>query len=167
MIKLNVPLTICIMALAGCGGRFSDSGWNPLSWGGGAAPAASLEPEGGYGQTNEQRPAVPQIIGARWQPLTEGRLLVVDGFAPTKGWSSVALITVRPQPSGQVLPDADGVLRLRLVGVPPAPGSATARLPATPATDTITTAMSLSYVELAGVTAIEIASASNVVTLRR
>ncbi len=167
MNRLKVPLTIGVLVLAGCGGRFSDSGWNPLGWSGGPAPVASLEPEGGYLQATEQRPAVPQITGARWQPLNEGRLLVVDGFAPTKGWSAVELITVRPQPSGQVLPDADGVVRLRLVGVPPAPGSDAARLPASPATDTITTAMSLSYVELAGVTAIEIASASNVVTLRR
>lgn len=167
MNRLTVPLTICMMALAGCGGRFSDSGWNPLGWGGGSPPAASLEPEGGYLQATEQRPAVPQITGARWQQLNEGRLLVVDGFAPTKGWSSVELITLRPQPSGQVLPDADGVLRLRLVGVPPVPGSEAARLPANPAADTITTALSLSYVELAGVNAVEIASASNVVTLRR
>ena len=142
MTKLTVPLMICVLAVAGCGGSFSDSGWNPLRWGGSSSrPAPTLEPEGGYAQSTDERAGVPQIIAARWEPLNEGRLLVVEGFAPTKGWSSVALVTVRPQPSGRATPDSDGVLRLRLVGVPPLPGSTAARLPANPATDTITAAI--------------------------
>ena len=165
MRKLTAPLLIATLVLTGCG-RLGDSRWNPLNWGGGA-PARTLEPEGGYGQTSDERPAIPQITSARWEPLNEGRLLVVTGFAPVQGYSSVALVTARPQPGDRVSPDEDGVLRLRLVGVPPLPDSPAARLPARPGVDEITTALALSSVQLARITAVEISSAGNVVTLRR
>lgn len=163
MSKLTAPLLIATVALVGCG-RSGDSGWNPLNWA--SAPAPSLEPEGGYTQVEDERPAFPQITTARWEPLNEGRLLVVQGFAPVRGYSSVELVTVRPMPGDRISPDADGVLRLRLVGVPPAPGSASA-LPARPGVDEITAAMSLSSVQLSQIVAVEIASAANVVTLQR
>src|SRR5690606_32091893 len=75
MIKLTAPLLIATVALAGCG-RLGDSSWNPLSWG--SAPTRTLEPEGGYAQVPDARPDVPQITAARWEPLNEGRLLVVN-----------------------------------------------------------------------------------------
>ena len=162
MMKLTAPLLIAALALSGCG-RLGDSGWNPLSWG--SAPARSLEPEGGYAQVSDTRPDIPQITSARWEPLNEGLLLVVNGFAPVRGYSSVALVTARPMPGDRISPDADGVLRLRLVGVPPAPGSPA--LPARPGVDEITAAMALSSVQLSRIAAVEITSAGNVVTLRR
>lgn len=163
MIRLTAPLLIATLALAGCG-RFGDSGWNPLSWG--SAPVQTLEPEGGYAQVSDARPLIPQITAARWEPLTEGRLLVVEGFAPVQGYSSVALVTAQPQPGDRLAPDADGVLRLRLVGVPPAPSSAAA-LPARPGVDGIRTAMAISSVQLARIAAVEITSGGNVVRLGR
>ncbi|WEF25807.1 hypothetical protein [Paracoccus sp. S3-43] len=163
MSKLTAPLLIATMVLVGCG-RLGDSRWNPLSWG--SAPTRTLEPEGGYARISDTRPAIPQITAARWEPLNEGRLLVVTGFAPMRGYSSVALVTARPQPGDRLAPDADGVLRLRLVGVPPAPGSAAA-LPARPGVDDITAAMAISSVQLSRIVAVEITSGSNVVTLRR
>ena len=162
MNRLTAPLLIAAVALSGCG-RLGDSGWNPLSWG--SAPTRSLEPEGGYAQVSDTRPDIPQITSARWEPLNEGLLLVVNGFAPVRGYSSVALVTARPMPGDRISPDADGVLRLRLVGVPPAPG--TAALPARPGVDEITAAMALSSVQLSRIAAVEITSAGNVVTLRR
>lgn len=165
--KLAAPLMISILLLAGCGGRFSDSGWNPLGWGGSPAPRESLEPEGGYAAAGDLRPGIPAITGARWEATNEGRLLVVTAMTPTKGYSSVALVTARAQPEGRISPDADGVLRLRMVGVPPLPESEAARLPASPASDEITAAMSLSSVQLARIVAVEIMGAGNAVTLRR
>lgn len=168
MNKLTLPLLLAALALAGCGGRFSDSGWNPLAWGsGGNNGPKTLEPDGGFDQTTDGRPAIGQITSARWEPLGEGRLLVVTAVPPTKGYSSVALITAAPQPKGRARPDADGVLRLRLVGVPPLPDSQAARMPAHPTTDTISTALSLSFVQLSHVKAVEIAGATNVVTIGR
>lgn len=163
MSKLTAPLLIATIALVGCG-RLGDSRWNPLSWG--SAPTRTLEPEGGYAQVSDARPAIPQITAAGWEPLNEGRLLVVEGFAPVRGYSSVALVTARPQPGGRLAPDADGVLRLRVVGLPPAPGSPAA-LPARPGVDQIRTAMAISSVQLARIAAVEIASAGNVVRLGR
>lgn len=163
MTKLTATLLIATMAVSACG-RLGDSGWNPLSWG--SAPARSLEPEGGYTQVSDTRPSIPQITSARWEPLNEGLLLVVNGFAPVRGYSAVALVTARPMPGDRISPDADGVLRLRLVGVPPALGSPAA-LPARPGVDEITAAMALSSVQLSRIAAVEIASAGNVVTLRR
>ena len=163
MMKLTAPLLIATSALVGCG-RLGDSRWNPLSWG--SAPTRSLEPEGGYAQVSDTRPDIPQITAARWEPLNEGRLLVVEGFAPVRGYSSVALVTARPQPGDRLAPDADGVLRLRMVGVPPAPGSPAA-LPARPGVDEIRTAMAISSVQLSRIAAVEITSAGNVVRLGR
>ena len=163
MIKLTAPLLIATIALAGCG-RLGDSSRNPLSWG--SAPTRTLEPEGGYAQVSDARPDIPQITAARWEPLNEGRLLVVNGFAPVRGYSSVALVTARPMPGDRISPDADGVLRLRLVGVPPAPGS-TAAIPARPGVDDITAAMALSSVQLSRIVAVEVTSAGNVVRLGR
>ncbi|MDQ1898930.1 hypothetical protein RAH32_00520 [Paracoccus sp. WLY502] len=163
MMKLTAPLLIAALAMTGCG-RLGDSSWNPLSWG--EAPARTLEPEGGYAEVSDNRPHIPQITAARWEPLNEGRLLVVNGFAPVRGYSSVALVTARPMPGDRISPDADGVLRLRLVGVPPAPGSPAA-LPARPGVDEITAAMALSSVQLSRIAAVEITSAGNVVRLTR
>lgn len=160
-------MLMVILLMAGCGGRFSDSGLNPLRWFGPEAPPATLAPEAGYAQSGDLRPGIPQITGARWEPTNEGRLLVVTAMAPTKGYSSVALITARPQPAGRISPDADGVLRLRMVGVPPAPDNPAAALPARVETDQITAALPLSSVQLARIGAVEITGAGNIVTLRR
>ena len=110
---------------------------------GGQRGPQTLEPKGGYART-DQRLAVPQVLSARWEPTVEGRLLVVTAIAPTKGWWDVALVTETPQPEGRVRPDADGVLRLRLVGSPPLTDDRSARLPAQPGPDTITVAFPIS-----------------------
>jgi hypothetical protein len=169
MTRLSATLLIPALFLSGCGGRFSDSGLNPFGWfsGGGSRQAATLAPEGGYGQNADQRPGIAQILSAGWQPLNEGRLLVVTGMAPSKGYSQVALITARPQPSGRAAPDEDGILRLRLVGVPPLPDSAQATIAAAPATDTLTAGLALSNIQLARIRAVEISGAANVVRLNR
>lgn len=169
MTRLAAPLLCSTLLLAGCGGIGSDSGWNPLGWvgGGGSAPADTLSPKGGYEVVADEQPGIPQILSARFERLGEGQLLVVTGFAPTKGYHDAKLITARPQPAGRISPDADGVLRLRFVVTAPDPEAAAARIPANPQTDTITTAMAMSFVQLAGIKAVEISSASNTITLRR
>lgn len=168
MTRLTAPLLIATLALAGCGGSFSDSGWNPLGWFGSDAGPATLEPEGGYTQTNADiRPSIAAVTGARWEALNEGRLLVVTGMTPTKGYWDVALIPERPSPAGRLTPDPDGTLRLRLVGLPPAPGSPEARMIATPEADTITAAVSLSSNVLAGVEQVVISGASNVISISK
>lgn len=163
MTRLTVSLLISALLLSGCG----DSGWNPLRWGGGGNRPETLAPEGGYQTVGDSRPGIPQIISARWEPLNEGRLLVATGIAPTKGYHHAELVTLRPQPQGRISPGPDGVLRLRFVALPPPPTDEAARLPANPAVDSITVALTLSNTQLAGVTQVEIAGASNVVTLRR
>ena len=123
---MNRPLSmLCLCAvLAGCSG--GGSGLNPMRWFGGGAPKKpqSLEPKGGYQTADDSRLPVPQILSARWEPTTEGRLLVVTAIAPTKGWWNVEMVTQTPQPTGRIRPDADGILRLRLLGLPPPPASA-------------------------------------------
>ena len=78
MTRFTLPLLIGALILSGCG-RFGDSGWNPLGWrGAGASTPETLAPEGGYPTAQDARPAVPQILGAEWQPLSDGRLLVLS-----------------------------------------------------------------------------------------
>lgn len=160
---------ICVSALvlAGCGRFGSDSGLNPMGWFGGNAPPPTLEPEGGY-QTAVQDARTPlaQVTSARWEPLYEGRMLVVTGLPATKGWWDVELVTEVAMPSGRVRADQNGVLRLRLVGNPPAPDSVTAGRAPNPASDTVTAAMTLSNEALTGLTQVVITAAGNTVTLR-
>ncbi|WP_378943093.1 hypothetical protein [Paracoccus sp. R86501] len=166
MTRLTLPLLIAAALVSGCG-RFGDSGWNPLSWGGGRSAPATLAPEGGYVTVDDQLPAVPQILSAEWEPLSEGRLLVVRGMAPTKGYHSAELMSVRPQPGNRMTPDADGVLRLRFVASPPPADSPAARLPASPATDQIVVGLPLSFLQLGKIYAVEISGANQVVKLSR
>jgi hypothetical protein len=165
MKSLTLPLLIAALALGGCG-RLADSRLNPANWASGRAAPTSLEPEGGY-VAREQLPLVPQLLGAEWQPLNEGRLLVVRGFAPRKGYHSARLVTTRLQPGSRLAPDADGILRLRFVAVPPAEGDPAAALPAAPATDTITVALPFSFTQLNRLRAVEITGADRVLTLSR
>lgn len=164
MTRLTLPLLIGALILSGCG-RLGDSGWNPLAWGPGRAQPDTLTPEGGYVGTRDPRPSVPQILAAEWQPLTDGRLLVVRGFAPYKGYHSADLVRAELRPGDQLQPDADGVLRLRFVAVPPAADATL--LPADPVTDPITVALPFSTLRLSRIAAIQIEAADRVITLTR
>src|SRR5690606_24459587 len=109
MLRILTTLILCTAVLGGCN-RFS--GWfSPAS----RAPA-SLEPKDGYPTAADERRALLRAIAsARFEQISEGRLLVVVANAPTKGWWDVELVTETPQPEGRYQPDEDGVLRLRLV----------------------------------------------------
>ena len=167
MIRSLLLLSTCVM-LAGCG-RMGDSSLNPMRWfgGGGATGPTTLEPEGGYVNRVGDRLPVPQITGARWEPTVEGRVLVVTAMAPVKGWWNLALVTETPQPPGRVRPDADGVLRLRLVGAPPPADSADARRAAQPGPDTLTVSYPLSTEVLGRIDAVTVSGGNNAITLRR
>lgn len=168
MTRLTATLLVSVLVLSGCGGRFSDSGLNPFGWFGGGSSRTQpvdLVPQDSVVAAN--LPAgIPQITSARWEPLNEGRLLVATGMAPTKGYHDARLVTMRPQPGDRLTPDPDGVLRLRFAAAPPPPESQAARLPANPAVDSITVALAISSLELAGITSVEISGASNAVSLR-
>lgn len=167
MTRLTAPLLIATLLLAGCGGSYSDSGWNPLGWFGGSSGPDDLTPDDGFNESRDPRPVIAQITSARWEKTQEGRLLVVTGNVPTKGYYDAALITAQPHPGGRITPDPDGVLRLRFVALPPRSSDPIAALPANPAVDSITTALSLSHVLLAKLNSVEITSAGNTITLRR
>ena len=167
MNRSAVCLLIATLALPACGGRFSDSGWNPLGWfSGGSRSARSLTPEGGY-QPADARPGIPAITSARWEPLNEGRLLVVTGMAPSKGYWDAELVTESAAPTGRISPDPDGTLRLRFVARPPVPGSTASRMPASETADSISAAMTLSASQLSRISRVQISGAGNVVTIPR
>lgn len=157
------PIAACLI-LSACG----DSSLNPLRWfGGERAPRGpeTLAPARGYPDLSDARAPVAQVLSARWEPTVEGRLLVVTALAPTKGWWDVALATETPQPAGRVRPDADGVLRLRLVGVPPPVDSAAARMPAQPGVDTLTVAFPLSSTALRDIGSVTVTGGTNAISL--
>lgn len=156
------------LALSGCS-RFSESRLNPMGWFGSSSSAPeTLEPEGGYPtERQDSRLPVARVTAARWEPLYEGRMLVVTGLAATKGWSKVALVTEVPMPPGRIHGDDTGVLRLRLVGNPPAAGSYEASHAANPASDTLTVALTLPSEALSDINQVVITGAGNAVSLRR
>lgn len=166
--RLTVPLLLSALLLSGCGG-FSDSGWNPLGWfgGGGSKGLSTLAPEGGFAQSGDPRPDIAQVSSAKWEPALDGRILLATANAPTKGYHDAALITLRPHPGGRIEPDEDGVLRLRFVAVPPHPSDPVASLPANPAVDSLTAALSLPAIVVARISSVEISGAANTITLRR
>lgn len=157
------PIAACLI-LSACG----DSSLNPTRWfGAERAPRGpeTLAPPKGYQEKADARLPVAQVLSARWEPTVEGRLLVVTALAPTKGWWDVALVTETPQPGGRVRPDADGVLRLRLVGAPPPAGSAAARMPAQPGVDTLTVAFPLGSTALRDIGSVTVAGGANAISL--
>lgn len=157
------PMTVCLM-LAGCG----DSSLNPMRWfGGERAPRGpqTLTPEGGYDTRDDSRLPVPQVLSARWERTLEGRLLVVTAMPPTKGWWNVELVSETPRPAGRVLPDPDGVLRLRLVGAPPAEDAPAARMAAQPGPDTLTVALPISSSVLSQMDSVIVTGAANAISL--
>lgn len=163
---LTIAATLTLSACGDGGG----SGLNPFRWfgGGGSRGPETLTPEGGYATAaNDPRQLMGSITSARWEPLGEGRLLVVTGLAPTKGWWDAELVTETPMPAGRVRADADGVLRLRFVALPPPPDSPDARRAAVPEVDTITAALTITTGALQGIEQVVVQGAANVVTLRR
>lgn len=156
-----------MLVLAGCG-RMGDSSLNPMRWFGGSQQPQTLEPEGGY-PTAVQDGRVPlaHVAGAKWEPLYEGRMLIVTGLAASKGWWDVALVTEVPMPRGRIRPDENGVLRLRLVGKPPLADTFAAANPPNPASDTVTVAMTIPNAVLPNLREVVITGAANTVTLRR
>ena len=157
------------LTLSACGDSAS-SGLNPMRWfgDGGSKGPETLVPEGGYRLASaDPRLPIGSITGARWEPLGEGRLLVVTGLAPTKGWWDAALVTETPSPAGRYEADPDGVLRLRFVALPPPPDEPDARYAANPQVDTITVALALSNAALRGIQQVSVQGAANAVTLQR
>lgn len=168
MRRLTATLLIAMLSLSACGGRFSDSGLNPFGWFGDTGPSRdTLEPDEGYAAAGDRRPALAAVTGASWQPLNEGRLLVVTGMAPTKGYWDAELIAVTPAPAGRLPLDPEGTLHLRLVAWPPNPEDASARMPASPVSDEITTAITLSNTTLARLRRVTITGAGNTLTISR
>lgn len=155
-------------AVAGCGRFSGDSAWSPSGWFSPSSEPETLAPEGGYPTTatTDARALVPAATGARFEPLIEGRLLVVEGITPTKGWSDAELVTLTPQPRGRFSPDPDGVLRLRFVAAPPPPGTVQAQLPAQQPQDRISVALTLPTNALARITEVQVQTASNTISLR-
>lgn len=155
------------LALTACGDSAS-SGLNPLGWfrgGSSKAGPTTLTPEQGYA-TQDPRQPFPHLTSARWEPMMGGKLLVVTGIAPSKGWWDVAIITETSMPGQRVRPDPDGTLRLIVVGSPPLPESAEARMPADPRVDTVTVARAFTDTQLARVRSVELTGAGNSITLR-
>lgn len=167
MNRLTAPLLIATLALSACGGRFSDSGWNPLGWLGGNTQDEGLAPEGGYPDKSDPRPGVPQVTSASWRGLSEGRLLVVTAMAPSKGYYDAGLVAETPSPTGRLHADADGTLRLRFVARPPAAASPYRAMPASPQTDQITAAVTLSHIALASIRRVQITGAGNAISISK
>lgn len=166
------------LALAGCGGGGSgsagsagsaSSGLNPLGWfGGGTKEPESLDPEGGYPtERADNRMAVARITGAKWEPLYEGGMLTVTALPATKGWWAMKLVTEVPMPEGRMRADENGVLRLRLVGMPPLANTFEASAPADPRSDTATLALTFPHEALSGLREVVITGATNSVSISR
>lgn len=168
MRRITALTIAATLTLAACGDT-RGSGLNPFRWfGSGSRGPETLTPEGGYATAaRDPRQLMGSITSARWEPLGEGRLLVVTGLAPTKGWWDAELVTETPMPAGRIRADADGVLRLRFVASPPPPDAPDARRPANPQVDTITAALTISTPALRGIEQVVIQGAANAITLRR
>lgn len=165
---LTPALILTAVTLAGCSRFGSDSGLNPFGWfRGSATQPTSLEPKTGWNATSDLRSPMAQVLSARFEPLNEGRLLVVDAIAPTTGWWEVGLITQVSMPEGQLRPDENGVLRLAVVGNPPRPDSKDATRPSDPARDKISVALPISSVQLSRIREIVIQAQNNAISIRR
>lgn len=165
-LKSVLILSAAAAALSGCG-RLGDSSWSPTSWLSDAPDEqGTLEPTEGYTTADETRILIAHVGSAKMEPLTEGRLLVVTGIGPTKGWWDAALVSDTRGPRDVIAPDPDGVLRLRFVANPPLAGTAESRIPANPDVDTLTVGLALSHRMLSRTQQIIITGAGNSISLR-
>lgn len=169
-VKTFSILAAATLALAGCGGGNTISRLNPFTWfggGGGAQAPESLMPEGGYPtERSESRNLVSRVLSAKWEPLYEGRMLVVSGLPATKGWWAAELVTEQAMPEGRMRGDDNGILRLRLVGLPPLDNSYPASVAAQAPADVITVALTLPHEALATIREVVIIGARNSISVR-
>ncbi|MFV0244323.1 MAG: hypothetical protein ACK5IB_04795 [Qingshengfaniella sp.] len=94
MIPFPALLLLIALPLAGCSG-LSDSRVNPFTWFGEAAPAATLEPEGGYAPAAEDtRPLVAQVTRLTIEPVSGGVIIRAVGVPPFQGYWDAALVPV-------------------------------------------------------------------------
>lgn len=165
------PLTPALafsLLLSGCGSFSGDSGLNPLGWFGGGDRADTLAPKGGYPTVAEDsRQPIAHISNATMKDVPDGKLLVVTGMAPTKGWWDAELIPETQEVAGRLRGDADGILRLRFVARPPYSDSVDARTPANPNVDMITTAIPISAITLTSLRGITVSGATQVINIKR
>ncbi len=165
-LKSVLILSVAAATLSGCG-RLGDSSWSPTSWMKNSPDEeGTLEPTEGYTTADEYRTLITHVGSARMEPITEGRMLVVTGIGPTKGWWDAALVPETAQPRDIFEPDRDGVLRLRFVANAPLAGSFESRTPANPDVDTITVGIALSHSMLARTRQIIVTGAGNSISLR-
>ncbi|WP_041527161.1 hypothetical protein [Paracoccus aminophilus] len=164
-------LMAATLSLAACGGGGSaSSSLNPFQWfGGGSKQATTLMPDGGYptARADDGRALVARITAAKWEPLYEGGMLTVTALPATKGWWAMKLVTEVPMPAGRIHADDTGVLRLRLVGLPPLDNSFEAATPADLRSDSVTVSLTLSHEALDGLREVVITGATNAVSIKR
>ncbi|MFI0395278.1 hypothetical protein [Paracoccus jiaweipingae] len=163
------PALALTLLLSGCGSFSGDSGLNPLGWFSGRDRGPeTLAPKGGYPTTTaDARQPIAHIASAVLKDVPDGKLLVVTGMAPTRGWWDAELVPELPQVAGRLRGDQDGILRLRFVAQAPYADSPDARVPANPNVDMITTALPISRITMAGLRGITVSGATQVITIRR
>ncbi len=150
--------TAAALTLSGCG--FGESRLNPFNWfgGGGGGGGAS---DGGTAMAVparrvDTRPPVAEITDIALERTTGGAILSVTGLTTEQGWYDAALVPATTERA------FDGTLDFVLrASPPPAPTRASTRW-----SREVTVALYLTDSALAGLSAIRVAGARNVRTIR-
>ena len=155
--RMLILTTSAALALSGCGG-FGESRLNPFNWFGGGGGSAS---DGGTAMAvparrEDPRSPVAEITDIALERTTGGAILRVTGLAAQQGWYDAALVPATSEAA------FDGTLDFVLrASPPPAPTRAS-----TPWSREITVALFFTDGALAEVSAIRVAGARNVRTIR-
>lgn len=149
--------TAATLTLSGCG--LGESRLNPFNWFGGGGGAAS---DGGGtmmavpARREDPRPPVAEITDMSLERATGGAILRVTGLTTEQGWYDAALVPATTETA------FDGTLDFVLrASPPPAPTRASTRW-----SREVTVALYLTDSALAGLSAIRVAGARNVRTIR-
>jgi len=153
------------LALAGCGD--GGSRLNPFNWFGGGQRRGpeTLEPASGFVRIDRRQSIGTKAAATGTAKLSTGarQLSEIEKLINQK---VAELVPELPTPDGRIRPGPDGVLRLRFVASPPAPGTVETTMAADPRVDTITVARAFSNAQLMQIVAVEVAGGANGMTLR-
>jgi hypothetical protein len=93
-------LALCLAALVGGCGGFSDSGWNPANWFGGSEPRETIVLPG---EAADPRPLVETVLSMTVEPMPGGALVRARGQTPTQGWWQAELVPVDIDDAGSLV----------------------------------------------------------------
>ncbi|WP_226780619.1 hypothetical protein [Oceaniglobus trochenteri] len=157
MARTLIATVLILGTLAGCG-RVAESRLNPFNWFGSSRSEATLAPEGGYGEIDQDlRRLMDQVSALNVEKTPGGAIIRATGLPPEQGYYDGELVSVSDDKP------VDGVLEYQFRVRPPLrPNRAS-----TPQSREVVVGLFVTNQALDGVREIRVVAARNTRAVRR